>query len=254
MNSILISAGALVAMAACGALGFFVRTRLKDEHLSDDSIRAISLSTGVLATMSGMILGMMLSSAQSSFNAVGNDINSLATKVVLLDNALRKYGPDANALRAELRRDMHQAYSRLQDPASAKQYAMPANDAQNPLEHFQHGMKLLAPDSDLQKALQDRMLSLVAEIEAIQWNLVHGSGNSLPVPFVAAMVFWFAAVFLGFGTVTANNTMVFVTLFLCALSVSVAIFLGMEMSSPFTGLMNVSLHPIEDALAQIDRK
>ena len=68
------------------------------------------------------------------------------------------------------------------------------------------------------------------------------------------MVFWFAAVFLGFGTVTANNTMVFVTLFLCALSVSVAIFLGMEMSSPFTGLMNVSLHPVEDALVQIDRK
>lgn len=63
MNSILISVGALVAMAACGALGFFVRTRLKEEHLSDDSIRAISLSTGVLATMSGMILGMMLSSA-----------------------------------------------------------------------------------------------------------------------------------------------------------------------------------------------
>ena len=52
--------------------------------------------------MSGMILGMMLSSAQSSFNAVGNDINSLATKVVLLDNALRKYGPDADARRPSL--------------------------------------------------------------------------------------------------------------------------------------------------------
>jgi hypothetical protein len=254
MNSILVSAGALAAMVACGALGFFIRTRLRDEHLSDDSIRAISLSTGVLATMSGMILGMMLSSAQSSFSAVAGDINSLATKVVLLDNALRKYGPDADPLRSELRRDMHLAYDRLQDPSSARQYVIASSESQNPLEHFMHGMKMLVPNNDLQKSLQDRMLSLVSEIEAIQWNLVHGSGSSLPTPFIAAMVFWFAAVFLGFGAVTANNAMVFVTLFLCALSVSVAIFLGMEMSSPFTGLMNVSLHPVQDALAQIDRQ
>lgn len=253
MNSMLVSAGALAAMACCGALGFFIRTRLKNEHLSNDSISAISLCTGVLATMSGMVLGMMLSSAQASFSAVGNDINSLASKVVLLDNALRKYGPDADTLRAELRRDMHLAYSRFQDPASVKRYNRESSEAQTPLEHFQHGMKMLTPKNDMQKALQDRIFSLVADLESIQWDLIHGSGSSLPVPFIAAMVFWFAAVFLGFGTVTANNALVFVTLFLCALSVSIAIFLGMEMSSPFTGLMNVSLLPIEDALAQLDR-
>lgn len=66
--------------------------------------------------MSGMILGMMLSSAQSSFNSVASEVNSLATKVVLLDNALREYGPEADAMRKELRRDMRLAYSRLQEP------------------------------------------------------------------------------------------------------------------------------------------
>ena len=173
--------------------------------------------------------------------------------MVLLDNVLRKYGPDTAALRAELRRDVHAIYRHIENPDSVRRYAKDSPNMQHPLEHFEQGMKMLKPTNDMQKTLQDRMLSLIDDIETIQWNLIHGAGNSLSVPFIAAMVLWFSAVFVGFGTVTANNLVVLVTLLICALSISAAIFLGMEMSSPFSGLVNVTLEPLENALEQIGR-
>jgi hypothetical protein len=46
--------------------------------------------------------------------------------------------------------------------------------------------------------------------------------------------------------------LVALSLLLCATSISAAIFLTNEMSSPFSGLMNVSLQPLENALAIIN--
>jgi len=44
---------------------------------------------------------------------------------------------------------------------------------------------------------------------------------------------------------------VIVTLFLCALSVSGAIFLILEMYTPYQGLIQISSAPLRDALAHL---
>ena len=63
------------------------------------------------------------------------------------------------------------------------------------------------------------------------------------------MVFWLAVIFTSFGLFAPYNATVVVTLFLCALSVSGAIFLILELDSPFAGLMQISDAPLRNALA-----
>jgi hypothetical protein len=58
------------------------------------------------------------------------------------------------------------------------------------------------------------------------------------------MVFWLAVIFTSFGMFAPYNATVIATLFVCALSVSGAIFLILEMDSPFAGLMQISDIPL----------
>ena len=66
-----------------------------------------------------------------------------------------------------------------------------------------------------------------------------------------ALVLWLAIIFISFGLFAPVNTTVMATLFLCALSVSGAIFLIMEMYRPFEGLMQISSDPLRNALAHL---
>jgi len=67
------------------------------------------------------------------------------------------------------------------------------------------------------------------------------------------MVFWLAIIFTSFGPFAPYNATVVVTLFLCALSVSGAIFLILELYSPFAGLMQISDAPLRNALAVLSQ-
>jgi hypothetical protein len=65
------------------------------------------------------------------------------------------------------------------------------------------------------------------------------------------LVFWLVTIFISFGLFAPRNPTTIATLFVCALSVSGAVFLILEMYSPFQGLMQISSAPMRTALAQL---
>lgn len=75
--------------------------------------------------------------------------------------------------------------------------------------------------------------------------------DALPKPFLAVLIFWIGALFLGFGLFTRWNGTVIAALLLGAISFSGAIFLIIELSMPFEGIMRLSDAPLRHALAQI---
>ena len=78
-------------------------------------------------------------------------------------------------------------------------------------------------------------------------------GGSISWPFLTVLVFWICVLFLGFGLFARFNTTVTVALLVGALSVAGAIFLILELSEPYSGLMRISDAPLRNAMAQIDR-
>jgi len=68
------------------------------------------------------------------------------------------------------------------------------------------------------------------------------------------LVFWLNVIFVSFGLLAPNNKTVIGVLFVCALSVSAAIFILMEMNSPYKGFINVSAAPLRSALELLGRQ
>ena len=76
-------------------------------------------------------------------------------------------------------------------------------------------------------------------------------GNTIPVPFLVVLVFWLCIIFALFGLFAPKNGTVIAAFFVCAMSVSGAIFLILELDRSFEGLLQVSSAPLRAALAQL---
>src|SRR5215218_6731282 len=88
----------------CGALtGVWLSRRLPEPHLSSESRTAVSVSMAVVGTLAALVMGLLISSASSSFNAKTDAVHTLAVDIIRLDRALRQYGPQAENVRDLLR-------------------------------------------------------------------------------------------------------------------------------------------------------
>jgi hypothetical protein len=75
--------------------------------------------------------------------------------------------------------------------------------------------------------------------------------GSLPFPFLVVLVFWLSIIFASFGLYAPRNATVVATLCACALSLSGAIFLILELDRPFEGILRISGAPLQNAIAQL---
>jgi len=111
----------------------------------------------------------------------------------------------------------------------------------------------LTPKNEVQHSLQAQAISLSIGIGQARLLLFEQSGRSIPMAFLVLLIFWVTVIFLSFGLFAPRNATVVVTLFLCALSVSGAIFLVMELDRPFGGLIQIPSAPLRNALASVGK-
>ena len=83
--------------------GWAIRQRLPAHHLSDETKNLVSVSMAVVATVSALVLGLLISNANTSFRALGGEVTTLSAQILRLDQILRRYGPDTEPARETLR-------------------------------------------------------------------------------------------------------------------------------------------------------
>lgn len=76
-------------------------------------------------------------------------------------------------------------------------------------------------------------------------------GDAMSTPFLVVLVLWLTLIFTSFSVFARPNATVCVVLLVCILSASSAIFLILEMGSPFNGLMQISSAPLRNALVAL---
>jgi hypothetical protein len=109
----------------------------------------------------------------------------------------------------------------------------------------------LSPKDDMHRSLQAQALSLVIGLAQTRWLLYEQGAGSVSQPMLVILVFWLTAIFISFGVFAPRNATVTTTLFVAGLSVSGAIFLILEMYTPFGGLIGISSAPLRAALMQL---
>src|SRR5436305_13861797 len=100
---ILISVILFVGLVAAALLGRRVHRYLPHDHLSDSSRDSVKLAMGLVATMTALVLGMLVSSAKDAYDTKRSEVIQMAAKVAFLDRVLALYGPEAAEARTELR-------------------------------------------------------------------------------------------------------------------------------------------------------
>jgi hypothetical protein len=70
----------------------------------------------------------------------------------------------------------------------------------------------------------------------------------LSAPFYRILVFWLMIIFASFGLVAPRHSLSVISIALCAVSLSTAIFVIFDLSRPYDGLLAISSAPMRTAL------
>ena len=248
MSAIGIGLIVLVCVFGGSILGMVLHTILPEHHLSADSKDVIKLGMGLIATMSALVLALLTNSAKGSFDTQRNELTQMSASIILLDRILTHYGPETKDARDLLKGTVAAMINRMwPDEGSGRQMEPVSAEA------FYDKIQALSPQNEVQRALQAQAVKMSVDIGQARWLLFEQGGRSIPMPFLVLLIFWVTVIFLSFGLFAPRNATVVVTLFLCALSVSGAIFLILELDHPFGGLVQISSAPLRSALTQIDK-
>jgi hypothetical protein len=98
---------------------------------------------------------------------------------------------------------------------------------------------------------KERAINVLADLAQTRLTLLVQAGGSLPLPFLVVLIFWLAIIFASFGMFPRLNPLAITALFVFALSAAGAVFLVLELSDPFTGLMQISSATLRNALAPL---
>jgi hypothetical protein len=229
-------------------LGIGIRTLLPDNHLAAESKDAIKLGMGLVATLTALVLGLLISSAKSSFDMQNNELTEMSSKIVLLDRVLAHYGSEAKEARDELRNLTVRAFDWVSPKNSADAYqSAPSTKGEALYDKIQG----LSPMDDVHRSIQTQALGLVLSLGQTRWLISEQRVTSVPIPLVIVVIFWLTVLFISFGLFAPRNGSVVTSLLVSALSVSGAILLILEMYSPHAGIIRISSAPLRAALAHL---
>ena len=245
-----ISIGLIVFALVFGSALFamFVREALPEHHLSTESKDVVKLGVALIATMSALVLSLLVASAKSAFDTRSNQLVQASADIILLDRALAHYGPETKDARSLLRDSVATVVERFWPAEGTRPISIDPNA--QPVEALAVKIEELSPQNDMQRSLRSQALTTAQDVGRTRLLLFENLGSSIPLPF---LVFWLCIIFASFGLFAPRNATVIAVLCVCALSVAGAIFLILELDRSFEGLLQVSGAPLRTALARLGR-
>ena len=253
MNSFAVASVAFACSFGGGAIGLVLRSRLPESHLDEDSKEVIKLGAGLVGTMAALVLGLLVASAASAFDSEDDRFQQLATDFVLLDRGLAHYGPEAAEARTRLRVAVTTMIDRLWPTDGSRSPRFDSAEITSAGGALFDAIRDLVPHNDVQRLMQARAIEISGGLAKSRLALGQGATNSIPTPFLVVLMSWLAVLFVGFGLLSKHNAIVIVVILLCALSVSAAIYLIVDLDQPFEGLIRISDDSLRAALSQLGR-
>jgi hypothetical protein len=220
---------------------------LPAHHLTAESKDLVKLGMGLVGTMAALVLGLLVASAKGSYDTQSSEVVQMSANLMLLDRTLAHYGPETKEVRDLLR----MAASRMHDQIWSTSGPATADPKAAGGEVLYDKLQALSPQNDLQRSAQAQALSFGVAIGQTRWLLFEQRGSSLSWPLLVVVVFWLSIIFVSFGVFAPPNGTVVATLLVCALSVSGALYLVLELDQPFSGLIRISDAPLRNAIARL---
>jgi Protein of unknown function (DUF4239) len=249
MHNSIISIVLFFALVGIILLGRWIRRLLPDDHLSADSRDTVKLAMGLVATMTALLLGLLVSSAKGTYDIQRAEVIQMAAKVSLLNRVLSIYGSEAAVARGELRDMVADTIHRVwpDDAGLPGQLSLnvPKGDA------LFYALQGLVSSNDAQRSLKAEASSLTMSLAEIRVLMLAQQVPSIPHPVLIMVGCWLLIIFLYFSLLAPPNATTVLSLAAAAVSVAGAMFLIMELDQPFGGTIRISSEPMLNALKQL---
>lgn len=240
-----------VAVFGAALSGMLLRRLLPEHHLGSDTKDTVKLAMGFVATMAALITGLLVASAKDSYDKESAGVTQMAAKVVYLDRLLANFGPETQKVRANYRQIVEQITQRMWPKTGSTESQLDPSGLHT--EEFFSAVQSLDPKNEFQKTLKSQAIATSLELGQMRWLAYEQASTTASKPLVYMLVFWMAVLFASFGMFAPSNSTVIVALLLASFSVAGAIFLILELRTPFSGMLQISNTPFLDAITHLGK-
>lgn len=251
MNPLIISLVVFLCIFGAGYLATLLRKAMPEHHLCADTKDTVKLSMGLVATMTALVLGLLVASAKGSYDVERANIINMAAKLIMLDRLLGHYGPEAAPVRATLKDSVQEMVDRLWPKSHTERAELDPNAVAGDVVYY--GLQGLPTPDETHKTMKSLGLNAAADIGHTRWLLLAESASSISLPLLIVVVFWLAILFFSFGLFAPPNATAVAALFISALSVAGAILLIIELDMPFEGFIKIPSKPMQMVLDHMDK-
>ena len=253
MASIWIAVAVAIVTFGSGLLGLAIQKRLPQSHMSGGSKDMILAVIGLLTLLLALVLGTLVGNTYAFFANQKSELETMASRALMVDQALARYGPDAKPARDLMKEALAQAYDLFWrgadfDPAELRvDVALarwgPVASALDALDPTTAPQKeaLAAAKANLALMEQTRLLMSLQLSSPVAWSLL------------TSVIFWSMFLFCGFGVLSGTNPTTIVALGLGAISVASAMFLILDLTQPYSGLFRIPASAMQQAIEAVDK-
>jgi len=249
VNPTFVAIVVLVLLIVAMLIGRQFRQLLPDKRVSEDTKDTVKLAMGLVATMAALLLGLLVSSAKGTYDAERTQVVQMAAKVSYLNRILAMYGPETMDTRKQFHASIEDAIRRLWPNDQRLKADLRPNIEAGDSVYFK--LEALSPDTDAQRKLKVLAEAGAADLAQLRALLVAQSESSISTPMLVVVVSWLVVIFASFSLLAPPNMTASAALFISALAVAGAIFLLLELDSPFDGIIKIPNKEMMNALNEL---
>jgi len=256
MNPEIFALAVTGAVFAGGAVGLILQRSLPEKYTSGGPRDMIGAVVGLLTLLSALVLGLLIWTAYGTYSGQKAAVQTLAANVLQLDLALEDYGPETAAARAQIKQRVAKTVDEIWGGRESDKAFVALNFAAaiDILHNSDKYLDTLHPSTDDQKQALARARQVAATIGQARLQMAFALTDPVSYPLLLIVVSWAVFLFCGYGMLSKHNPMSFVAVAVGAMAVSTAMYLIMDLSSPYSGLFRTSSEPIEQVLDYMNKK
>jgi hypothetical protein len=236
-----------------GFLGLRLKKKLPEDHSVDKARDMIGAVMGLVTLLLALVLGTIIGSAYYFSATQQTELQSLASHFLLLDKALGDFGPETKPARDGLRENIVRAHELFWGAGDVDPKQLTVATAMESFKPMESYLRSLDPKTPAQTEAVAAAKANFAAIVTTRISMSLQLANPVSKPLLIIVVVWSFFLFCGFGLLSNPNTTTLAALVFGAFAVGSAIFLILELSEPYTGLVRISPAALDQTIEAINR-
>jgi hypothetical protein len=247
MDSLKRSIAVALAMFSASLVGMLLQHVVPAQALTD-SKGTVGAMVGLVTLLLALVLGLLVFTAFAVYTTQRDQAQGLGQVVIELDLALERYGPEAAPGRAGLRAALARSRARFFGDGKRGPQQFTFEETRATLHGLGSYFDSLAPSTEAQRGLLTTARDNAKKFAETQMLMARQLANPFPPYVLVVVVCWASALFLGNGLVATPNAVTVGAHLAGAIAIASAIFLILELSSPYTGVIRLSSMGIDRLL------